>query len=138
MRSTQDLRGDNVIDSRDLIARRDYLAEELADCLSVEETPEGVKAAQAEWDSGDEAEELRDIEVFLEEGTREFQHGETLIRDSYFEEYARELAEGVSDYNARSESWPFTCIDWEKAAEELKQDYTYEELGSYTYWFRNC
>jgi len=142
MRNTQDLRGDNIIDSRDLIARRDYLAEELADRLadrlSVEETPEGIKAVQTEWDSSDDAEELRDIEAFLEEGTREFQHGETLIRDSYFEEYARELAEGVSDYNARSESWPFTCIDWEKAAEELKQDYTYAELGGYTYWFRNC
>lgn len=137
MRNTQDLRGDNIIDSRDLIARRDYLAEELADRLSMEETPEGIKAVQTEWDSSDEAEELRDIEAFLEEGTREFQHGETLILDSYFEEYAQELAEAVADV-PRDIRWPYTCIDWEKAARELQYDYTSAELGSYTYWFRNC
>lgn len=137
MRSTQDLRGDNIIDSRDLIARRDHLAEELADRRSVVETPEGINAVQTEWDSSVEAEELRDIEAFLEEGTSEFQYGETLVLDSYFEDYARDLADDVCEM-PKDLRWPFTCIDWEKAAEELKQDYTYAELGSYTYWFRNC
>lgn len=138
MRSTQDLRGDNIIDSRDLIARRDYLAEELADRRSVEETPEGINAVQTEWDSSVEAEELRDIEAFLEEGTAEFQHGETLILDSYFEDYAQELAEDIGEQPRDGVRWPFTCIDWEKAARELQYDYSQAELGGYTYWFRNC
>lgn len=79
-------------------------------------------------DNADDAEELAEIEAFLEEGTSEFQHGETLIEEGYFTEYAEELASDVSDYNQREVRWPYTCIDWERASEELKQDYAYSNL----------
>lgn len=57
----------------------------------------------------------------------------SLIRDSYFEEYARDLADdiGAIDSNAR---WPLTCIDWEQAARELQQDYSSVEFEGITYW----
>lgn len=59
----------------------------------------------------------------------------TLVRDSYFEDYARELAEdiGAIPDDAR---WPCTCIDWEKAASQLQQDYSTVEYDGVTYWYR--
>ena len=45
-----------------------------------------------------------------------------MIPESEFEDYARELAEEIGGMD--DAKWPFTCIDWEKAADELKQAYT--------------
>jgi len=61
--------------------------------------------------------------------------GVQLIADSYFEQYAREMAEdcGMIDNNA---TWPQTCIDWEQAARELCMDYTSVEIDGRTYWYR--
>jgi antirestriction protein len=54
---------------------------------------------------------------------------------SYFKEYARELAEDTGTIN-KSNEWPNYCIDWERAAAELKMDYTSVEVDGETYWFR--
>jgi|688.fasta_scaffold274708_2 chromosome segregation ATPase len=69
----------------------------------------------------DEKEELEELEE-LESAISDFKHGETMVKVDNFEEYARQLADdcGMVDHNA---SWPMNCIDWEKAASELEQDY---------------
>lgn len=59
----------------------------------------------------------------------------TLIRDGYFEEYARQLAWETGAIRD-DERWPYSCIDWEKAARELKIDYSSVEFGGETYWYR--
>lgn len=61
--------------------------------------------------------------------------GVQLIRDSCFEQYARELAEeiGAIDSDAK---WPVRCIDWKQAAEELQTDYTAIDFDGVTYWIR--
>lgn len=58
----------------------------------------------------------------------------TLISDTYFEQYAELLAEdiGAIDRNAK---WPLNHIDWEAAANELKQDYTSVEFEGVEFWF---
>jgi len=58
-----------------------------------------------------------------------------LIRDSYFKEYAQELAEDIGAIPPDSK-WPCTCIDWDKAAWELRMDYTSAEFDGVTYWYR--
>jgi len=68
------------------------------------------------------------------EGYSDWRHGAQLIADSYFEKYAQELAEELGQV---SDSWPFSCIDWEKAADELKQDYTSVDFDGVTYWVRS-
>jgi hypothetical protein len=47
----------------------------------------------------------------------------TLIADDDFAEYAEQLAEDLGMTKDTS-SWPFNHIDWEAAADELRQDYT--------------
>ena len=67
----------------------------------------------------------------------EYEYGVQLIRDSYFEEYAQELAEDIGLIK-RDVSWPYTCIDWEQAAHELKYDYSIVEYDGIDYWVRSC
>lgn len=59
----------------------------------------------------------------------------TLVRDSYFEAYAQQLAEDIGAVGEEVH-WPYTCIDWEWAARELRMDYTSVEFDGVTYWCR--
>jgi Antirestriction protein (ArdA) len=58
-----------------------------------------------------------------------------MISNSYFEQYAQELAEDIGAIN-KSNEWPIYCIDWERATRELKMDYTSVDMDGETYWFR--
>lgn len=111
--------GLDIIDSRDIVARIEELEKEGRDKDALEELAT-LQALVSVIDdsSGDSAED-----------------GVTLVRDSYFEDYARELADdiGAVDKNA---SWPNNCIDWQRAAEELQMDYTSLEFDGVTYWCR--
>jgi hypothetical protein len=84
----------------------------------------------------DEAEELRTLKALRDdcEGYG-WEHGVTLIRESNFTEYAEELAEELS-LIPENAAWPANCIDWEKAARELRVDYTETEFDGVTYLFR--
>jgi len=133
---------DDVIDSRNVIARieeleaeRDNIPGSLTD---FEDDPDLEAAALQEWDD-DNGAELAALKALAEEGEGcgDWSHGETLIRDSYFEDYARELADECGDM-PRDLHWPFTCIDWEKAARELQYDYTTVDFDGVTYWIRSC
>jgi antirestriction protein len=62
-------------------------------------------------------------------------YGEALIRDSYFRDYAMELAEDIGAIDANA-SWPTRCIDWDQAARELQMDYTAVDFAGVTYWIR--
>lgn len=62
-------------------------------------------------------------------------YGATVIRDDYFEDYARRLADDLGCI-ADDVSWPSCHIDWEAAAESLQQDYTSFTFGGYDWWVR--
>lgn len=59
----------------------------------------------------------------------------TVVRESYFKDYAQELAE-EQDLIKADAHWPNNCIDWDQAARELKIDYTGADFGDITYYFR--
>lgn len=120
---------DDIIDSRSIIERIETLTSERDD---FEGGPEAWAA-----DHPDDAEELRVLLALAEkgEGAPDWPHGETLIRDSYFEEYARQLAEDIGALE-KADAWPYYCIDWERAARELQQDYFEVDFDGVTYWVR--
>lgn len=128
----------DIIDSRDVIARIDYLESERETVAETETTAPGALTLQ-EWDEGDEGEELKALKALADEasGSADWQHGEALIRDSYFEDYARDLAEDIYGRELGEAKWPFTCIDWEEAADQLKQDYFSVDFAGVTYWIRS-
>ena len=118
-----------VIDVRDIIERVEQIEIDM---------PEDDTARN--WDGLAEWDELMAILKELEGmGGDEQWNGAwypvTLIRDSYFQTYAQELAEetGAIDSNA---TWPNNCIDWEWAARELRYDYASLDINGITYLTR--
>ena len=97
------------------------------------EALEDAKEALEEW-SDEYLEELDELNDLENEIGREWIYGTTLISEDDFKEYAQDLAEDLG--MDRNQPWPFSCIDWDQAAEELKQDYSSVEFQGETYWFR--
>ena len=138
--STVDLSAD-VIDVRDIIVRVLELRDERDER---DEYNEKMGSPDA-WDGvpDGEPDELNMLEDILSElagygGDEEFEgdwYPIELVADSYFQEYAQNLAEdcGMVDTNAR---WPVNCIDWEQAARELQMDYSCIIIYDTTYWYR--
>ena len=58
---------------------------------------------------------------------------DSLIRNDYFPTYARKVAEevGLIDINAK---WPSNYINWELAAEELREDWESVGVDGVAYW----
>ena len=114
----------DLLDVRDLIARR----EELEACKSLDEY---------------EYDELKLLTGVLDElrgqGGDERWRGSwypvTLVSESYFKDYAQEMAENVGAIS-RNEQWPLNHIDWNAAAEALKTDYASITIDGNEYWYR--
>jgi len=118
---------DDVIDSRDVIERIKEL-----------ESIEGIEDKINALEEDDDALELVALRELASEGEgcADWKYGETLIRDSYFKEYAQELADDIGAINSEA-SWPNNCIDWDRAARELRMDYTAIDFSGVTYWVRS-
>jgi predicted nucleic acid-binding Zn-ribbon protein len=56
-----------------------------------------------------------------------------LIPEDDFQGHAEELASEVENIPYH---WPFNCIDWERAADELKHDYNTVEFDGEIYYYR--
>lgn len=136
---------DDVIDSRDVIARIEELESELQDAHEGESDPPALLFQ--DWvhrAAGNDAHTLQDAAVEYRalkaladqgEGYGDWDHGETLIRESYFQDYAQELAEDCGMI-PKDLAWPCTCIDWEQACRELKMDYTEVDFDGVSYFMR--
>lgn len=112
----------DILDSRDVIAR--------------------IRELEADDNrSEEEKQELADLLKLAEEGedaSRDWEHGETLIQESYFVEYAKELAEDCGTVpRAGKDAWPLYCIDWDRAARELRYDYSAIDFAGVTYLIRS-
>lgn len=88
-----------------------------------------------------EGEELKILEGVIEDG--ESSHNwryEILIRDDYFTDYTEDLINDCFEMpkEINSGNWPYRhmTIDYEAAAEEMKQDYLNIKIGDETYWIR--
>ena len=141
----------NYLDTRDLYKRQCELQEELDALveaveealemhlrLDTEESEELHREARddhAKW-LDEYQEELDELNRLENEVGDEWLHGCTLIPERDFEYYAQELAEDLHGNAIRDASWPFDCIDWDQAAEELKMDYSSCEYEGTTYLFR--
>ena len=165
---------DDVIDSRDVIARIEELEAEF-DSAEISEdngaTPQRDDAGNVivqlgtcgtcgkSWNDAlisgstpapagrcpyeglhEELDELKALKALAEKAENyvsDWEHGATMIRESHFKEHAQELAEdiGAIKFDVSSQ-WPYTCIDWDKAARELKMDYTEVDYDGVTYLVR--
>lgn len=154
---------DDTLDVRDIISRIEDLeaerealqtaADEAEDAYNyhdsedTQSTPEweDLKAARAqlqEWDDSEANQERVDLMTIMEDlqgnGGDEQWRGDwypvTLIRDSYFTEYAADL---IADIGALPRDLPsYIVIDWEETAGNIRVDYSCIEIQGIDYWYR--
>jgi hypothetical protein len=116
------LRGEERIDSRDLIETRDALRAELPEMTDEDEASEARELIAA-------------IDELEAEGPEDWEHGAAFIRDDTFKDYARELAEEIGAIPDDAQ-WPCTCINWEEAASELAMDFSTTRFLGHGYYVR--
>lgn len=132
---------DDVIDSRDVIERIEELRAELEEWHDEQETTLSFEFAlqdEANFpEHNDEYRELRALESLAKEAegyAADWKYGETLVRDSYFEDYARELLEDCGDIPKNLPH--YIEIDWAATASNIRADYTSVDFDGVTYWIR--
>lgn len=138
--SNRPLNTDDVIDSRDVIARIEELESERDD---YEHDDDGNRTG-LDWsaDYPEGAEELRDLLALAEEAesSPDWQYGETLIAEDHFTTYIEELIDDCYELpkEMKSGEWPWRhmSIDYEAAANEAKADYNEVTFGGRTYLIR--
>lgn len=137
---------DQVIDTRDLIERRDEL-KELIHSDFIETFPQYEDRTDSfedilldeeeiqDWKEGftDELEEIEQIDE-IESDCTDFQHGETLINDGYFEDYCKEMCEDCGNISKDFPRW--IEIDWDATANNMKEDYTSVTYRGEVYYTR--
>lgn len=117
--------GDDIIDSRDVETR-------IAELEAQDSEDDG--SGLDEWER-EELVQLSELRDDARDYSADWQYGATLILDAYFEDYARQFAEDIGAINDEH-GWPMDYIDWERAADALKMDYSRVDVGDYTYWVR--
>jgi hypothetical protein len=146
------LNSDDVIDSRDVIDQIASLESTLED-LGIDVSKLDTSLAEAELDvyldrmeeshKGEEAFDRDSVRSYItlkaladeaEGYAEDWQHGATLIRDSYWVDYCREMIADIGDLPREMPA--YIAIDWEKTADNLKPDYTSVEFDGQTYWIR--
>lgn len=129
----------DIIDLRNMIERFEELE---AECANIDN--ESLNDFdETELDQWENLEEYRAIHGLIDElkgyGGDEQWRGDwypiTLIRDTYFTDYAQELAGDIGAINPEF-GWPHNCIDWDRAASELQGDYSQVEFCGVAYWYR--
>lgn len=123
---------DNVIDSRDVIARIEELEDALRDLEDAADDAADDSARAAEilaeidaWKAGEEGQELAALQALAAEAADyadDWQHGATLVSLGYWPTYAQELVEDTGDLPKNLPS--YIVIDWEATADNLSADYT--------------
>jgi hypothetical protein len=134
---------DSVIDSRDVIER----ISELLDRITIPDhdcTPVGACAQCDEFNRGVdpedelELESLRNLERVAQYAD-DWIYGATLVRDSYWEDYAREYFDDVYGHEidkTSSVAASYLTIDYDQFASDLQVDYTDVDFDGVTYWVR--
>jgi hypothetical protein len=130
--------GADIIYSRDVDGKIAELQEErLMACGRSETEGRDGETPHPDYWSDDQEDDLKRLLKLRDDvNSPEWKHGLVLVCDNHFQEYAENLASDIGGYNPNDVSWPYTFIDWEKAAEALKQDYSGVEYGDTTYWYQ--
>lgn len=128
---------DDIIDVRDITDRVEELREARDDWAE-------CSGDESKWADThpDDAAELEALESLLDDirgygGDHQWEghwYPVTLIRDSYFTEYAMELLADIGDLPR--EMPHYIVIDEEATAENIRADYSDIEFDGATYWYR--
>ena len=126
----------DVYDLRDLAKELATLSESWSRLRRIQ-SPEEIESCDE-----DRLAALRELDSEFSDGMAVYADGisPTLIEDGYFEDYAREFAADIGAISGAASvsgaDWPANHIDWEAAANQLKEDYTSVTFEGREYWIR--
>jgi len=139
-----------MLDTRDLIERRDELKQDILDSFKdtfehyADDTDdfedilwdeEEIQSWKEDW--SDELQEIEDIDDLEDEiNNGEFDYGTTLIPEDYFVEYCKDLVSDIGDLPRDLPSYIENNIDWDGVADDLRMDYSEVEFRGETYLYR--
>ena len=129
----------DVIDSRDVIARIEHLESERQDVLDDADDGLAGQAKIVAWDETDEGQELAALKALADEAegyAPDWRHGAPLIRHSYFTDYCRELVEDCDGLPKGLPAYIADNINWDGVADDLRVDYTEVSFAGVEYWVR--
>lgn len=132
---------DDVIDSRDVIARIEELETEQAELVEQLSNGEITEADMLVFDK-EQGKELDVLRKLAEEAesSPDWIHGEVLIHEDYFTTHIEELINDCYELpkEMNSGKWPYRHItfDYEAAAEDAKADYMEVDFDGNTYLIR--
>ncbi len=116
-------KGQDVVDSRDIIARIKELEEERAalvdDIIVADVAADPYMKALAEEC----------------EGCGDWEHGATLIHESHWVEYVEDLVIDISDLPKNFAT--YIVIDWQATADNIAHDYSKVSWGEDRYYIRD-
>ena len=133
---------DDIIDSRDVIARIEELESDrdswIEDANDLSNEPE-FDSDSDDWATEEpaDAEELKTLKSLASEASdyaSDWQYGEALIRYSYFTDYIMEMLADCGDLPSEV-PW-YIAIDSEQTAENCKADYTTVDFDGVDYYIR--
>ena len=137
-----------VLDTRDLIERRDGLKQDILDSFldifphyeERTDTFEDILFEEEEiqdWkeDWIQEIEEIEEIDKIENSLGSEFEYGVTLVREDYWEEYVEDLLVEIGYLPKDLPCW--IEIDWSATAYNVRQDYNEVEYQGDTYFGRS-
>lgn len=119
-----DLRGESIIDSRDVI---DRIAE-------LETDKELALEDGQDFDDQEELDALIELREQCEE-CGEWEDGATLIAWEYWENYVEELLTDIGDIPRNIPD--YLVIDWQATAENIAADYMIVSFDGGSYYIRN-
>ena len=121
------------------MSKRTYPISNTDDMIDSRNVIDRIEALQASTDlDEDETEELAALQALAAECSHpDWKDGVALISEGYFVTYAHDLAEDIGGEIFRGNGWPVCHIDWDAAADSLRQDYTRVDFAGQTYWMRS-
>ena len=138
----------NVLDTRDLIEKREELKEKIfndfLECFpqyeDMTDSYDDILMEEEEiqdWKEGwsEEIEHIEEIDSIEEEIGSEFDYGTTLIDEYDMEEYVKDLLEELGYIPKDFPSW--IEIDWSSTADNVKQDYSEVTYQGTEYYYRS-
>ena len=122
-------------DVADMLEERTNNIEALrSDIVDIEDNIKTVR-----YDIEEAEEELAPLKSLADEAegyAPDWNYGATLIRDDYFEQYAKQLVQDIGDLPAEIPSYIENNIDWEGVASDIQVDYTSVDFDGEEYWIR--
>lgn len=81
---------------------------------------------------------LDELRIILELRQEVISPTAMIVREDDLMEYAQDYAEDMLPRGMTLQTWPLTCVDWDKALDAFKQDMRQVEcLGGYSFFITN-